>query len=84
TTAVFTAGCVLGVSGTEWVLLTGAAGSVWVCEMLNTCVEEILNLLHPGMHPKVKRIKDVAAGAVLLTCMCSVATAGIIFIPKIF
>jgi diacylglycerol kinase (ATP) len=83
TTSVFTAGWMLGVSATEYLLLTGATVSVWVAEMFNTCVEEILNLLHPGVHPKVKRVKDLSAGAVLFTCICSIVTACIIFLPKI-
>lgn len=83
TTTVFTAGCMLHVSRTEWLLLTGAIASVWVAEMFNTCVEEILNLVHPTHHPKVKRVKDLAAGAVLLTALCSAITAIIIFLPKL-
>jgi diacylglycerol kinase len=83
TTTVFTAGWVFGATTTEFILLAGAACSVWVSEMFNTCVEEILNLLHPNIHPKVKRIKDIAAGAVALTCACSVITALVIFLPKI-
>jgi diacylglycerol kinase (ATP) len=84
TMTVFTAGWLLGVSATEFLFLTGATISVWVAEMFNTCVEGILDLLHPGIHPKVKRIKDLSAGAVLFTCIGSTIIAFIIFLPKIF
>ena len=35
-------------------------------ELLNSSVEALVDLLHPGIHPEVKAIKDMLAGAVLL------------------
>lgn len=34
--------------------------------MLNTAIEEICNLIHPTYHHKIKKIKDISAGAVLM------------------
>lgn len=84
TIMVIVAGLLTRISGTEWMLLTGAIVGVWVAEMFNTCIEETLNLLHPAQHVKVKRIKDIAAGAVLLTAIGSTITGLIIFLPKLF
>lgn len=41
--------------------------AIVICfEMLNTAIEEICNLIHPTYHHKIKKIKDISAGAVLM------------------
>lgn len=84
TIIVLLTGLFCHLNGTEWILLSASIISVWVAEMFNTCIEEILNLLHPAQHTKVKRIKDIAAGAVLFTAVGSIITGLIIFLPKLF
>lgn len=49
-----------------WALLLLSSSLVLVAEMLNTVIEELMDFVHPAWHPLVKRIKDGAAGAVLL------------------
>ena len=68
----------------ERVLVTGSIAAVWITEMLNTCVEKIADTLVPHRDPRVKYIKDLAAGAVLLAALAALATAFFIFLPKIF
>ncbi len=46
--------------------------SVLSSEMLNTCVEAICDLVHPDKSEKIKNIKDIAAGAVLINVVMSV------------
>ena len=46
--------------------------SVLSSEMLNTCVEAICDLVHPDKSEKVRNIKDIAAGAVLINAIMSV------------
>ena len=46
--------------------------SVLSSEMLNTCVEAICDLVHPGKSEEIKNIKDIAAGAVLINVVMSV------------
>lgn len=36
-------------------------------ELINSQIERTLNLLHPAWHAEVKKIKDIAAAAVLVT-----------------
>lgn len=83
TFAVIVAALLLHLTNIEWILLTGAIAAVWAAEMFNTCIEEIMNFIHPAQHPKIKRIKDISAGAVLLTAMASAIAGAIIFLPKI-
>lgn len=84
TVLVIVAGACTKVSRTEWILLALSVCSVWAAEMFNSCMEEILNFLHPHRHEKVKHIKDMAAGAVLFTGTGSIITGLIIFLPKLF
>lgn len=46
--------------------------SVLSSEMLNTCVEAICDLAHPGKSEEIRNIKDIAAGAVLINVIMSV------------
>lgn len=58
----------------EWMMLVLAGGLVLVAEAFNTAFEIDINLTSPEYHPYARDIKDVAAGAVLISAI----TAGII------
>ena len=81
TFCVFIAGAVFGVSATEWCLLVLVITTVWVAEGVNTAFEFLCDVASPDFHPLVKKSKDVAAGAVLLSAMGAAAVGLIIFIP---
>jgi diacylglycerol kinase len=76
-------GIVLRVSAAEWLLMLFCIGLVVGMEMMNTAVEKLCNLVQEDIHPGIKTVKDVAAGAVLVAAGCSLITGLIIFIPKI-
>jgi diacylglycerol kinase (ATP) len=82
TLSVGIAAYVLHVSNTEAAALAIVTGGVWLTEMLNTCVERIMDFVHPEEHPKIKFIKDLAAGAVLVAAITAVVVGLLIFIPK--
>lgn len=69
------------VSAIEWSLLVFAIFFVWVTEALNTALELLCDLVSPEFHPLVKKSKDVAAGAVLLSAIAALIIGFIIFIP---
>jgi undecaprenol kinase len=48
-----------------WALVAVTVALVLALEMLNSAVEAVIDLLHPGIHPEIKVAKDVLAGAVL-------------------
>lgn len=79
-----TLGIVLKVSTVEWLFIVFSIGLVLVTEALNTAFEFDMDLTSPKMHPYAKYTKDVAAGAVLLASITSVAIGIVIFVPKIF
>jgi undecaprenol kinase len=44
---------------------------VLAMELVNSALEALVDRLHPEVHPEVKKIKDMAAGAVLMLSMAS-------------
>ena len=81
--AVIITGFVFHLSSLEWIVVIIMITLVLVAEMVNTSIESLCNLVQPEIHDQVRIIKDIAAGAVLVTSIGSVVTAAIIFIPKI-
>jgi diacylglycerol kinase len=83
TICVIIAGFVLRVSATEAAVLAIVTGVVWITELLNTCVERMMDFVYPEEHPQIKFIKDLAAGAVLVAAFTAVVAGLLIFIPKL-
>lgn len=81
TVLVVAAGFYYRLSGNQWIAILIVTGMVWITEMLNTVIEKIMDHLAPEYHPRVKWIKDVAAGAVLISALVAVVIGAIIFIP---
>jgi diacylglycerol kinase (ATP) len=74
---------VLGVTATEWCLLVFCIGMVWAAELFNTALEALVNLVSPVQHPLAGKVKDLAAGAVLVTAIMAVVVGLIIFGPHL-
>lgn len=69
----------LGVSRADWLILCLATCLVLMAEMINTAIEETLNLLHSKFHPSVGLIKDISAGMVLVSVMNAIILSFFIF-----
>lgn len=72
--AAIGAGITLRISLSDWRWLILSIVIVLAAEAGNTAIEQLCNLVHPARHPIVKRVKDVAAGSVLL---CAIGAAAI-------
>jgi diacylglycerol kinase len=77
-------GALLHISAQQWLAVLLCIGAVLSLEMVNSALEKLCDLVQPNLHPAIKIIKDVSAGAVLFFAIISVAVAAIIFLPKIF
>jgi len=77
-------GFIYELSTTEWCLIIFAIGMVFSTEIINTALEYVSDLVSPEKNLKVKRIKDLAAGGVLISAIMAAIIGLIIFIPKIF
>ncbi|MBI3397065.1 diacylglycerol kinase family protein [Candidatus Woesebacteria bacterium] len=76
-------GFILKISHTEWIILMFTIVFVLVLELINTALEEIVDIVSPKVQPKAKIAKDVAAGAVLITAIAAIIVGLVIFLPKI-
>ena len=77
------AGIYFGITSTDWMLLTLAAGLVLAAEAFNTAIEIDINLTSPEYHPYARDTKDVAAGAVLIAAITAAIIGVFIFGPYI-
>lgn len=73
----------LHISATEWIAVCFCIAFVVTMEMMNTAIEKLCDVVNTEPHPLIKKVKDIAAGAVLLSAGFSLITAAIIFLPKI-
>ncbi len=64
---------------TEWAILLLTIAFILCMELFNTCIEKIMDLVHPHYSEKVKIIKDIAAGAVVLACLFTIAIGSFLF-----
>ena len=74
----------LHISKTEWLGVCFVIGLVLSAEAFNTCIEKLADMVSPAADDRVKYIKDLAAGAVLMAAITAAITGLIIFVPKIF
>ncbi|RME75867.1 MAG: diacylglycerol kinase family protein [Chloroflexi bacterium] len=74
----------LKVGRLEWAVLILTMGLVISAEMLNTVAEAAMDFAAPEYHPQVKIIKDVAAGAVLVTALAAVGVGLLILGPPLW
>jgi diacylglycerol kinase len=76
-------GLLFQVNAIEWAILIFAIVIVLVSEALNTAIEFLCDLVSPDQHPLIKKSKDVAAGAVLISAFGAAIIGLIIFLPYI-
>lgn len=76
-------GFVLKLAVWEWVTCIILFALVIGAELLNTSIEEVVNLLSPEIRVYAKYAKDIAAGAVLVFAVASAVVGVIMFLPKI-
>jgi len=74
---------ILGISAREWLAVVLAISSVWSAEALNTAFESLCDAVSPDRDPRVRRAKDVAAGAVLVSATGAATVGLIVFAPRL-
>lgn len=73
----------LELNPTEWCILVIQIALVMAAEAFNTAIEKLCDLVSPGKHPVIGTVKDIAAGAVLITAIAAVISGLFLFLPKI-
>jgi len=82
-TLVIIFGILLKISTIEWLICLILFAMVIGSELMNSAIENTVDLAMPEKHDKAKLAKDAAAGAVLFIAIISAVIGLIIFIPKI-
>ncbi|MEM7735367.1 MAG: diacylglycerol kinase family protein [Deinococcota bacterium] len=57
---------------------------VLACELFNSALEAIIDMVMPTYHPLAKRAKDIAAGAVLLVSLGAIVVGLLVFVPPLW
>jgi diacylglycerol kinase (ATP) len=83
TVLVVALGLVCRLSAAEWCWIVLAVMAVWIAEALNTAFEFLTDVASPTFHPIAGKAKDVAAGAVLIAALGSVAIGLLVFGPHL-
>ena len=81
--AVINAGFWFEVSRADWLWLVLAIGMVMTAEGFNSAIEKLVDLKQPEQDPKAGKIKDLAAGSVLLAAITAAIIGGLVFWPYI-
>lgn len=74
---------VLGLSRVEWAILALTIAAVLSLEAVNSAIETVVDLVTLEDHPLAKRAKDLAAGAVWLMALVSIAIGALLFLPRL-
>ncbi|WP_069658004.1 diacylglycerol kinase family protein [Arcticibacter eurypsychrophilus] len=73
-----------GLTAVEWLFVLLAITLVLITEMINTCIERIMNYISKDYDTDIKMIKDLSAGAVLVAAAFACSVACVILLPKIW
>ena len=71
------------ISYTEWLVCLVFIGLVISLEMVNTAIEETVDLITKEYSELAKHAKDVSAGAVLFSAIVAFIVGCVIFLPKV-
>ncbi len=80
---VLTLGIFFGISSMEWVVIFLISALVMGLEAINTAIEQLCDLYSTEVNERIKKIKDLAAGAVLIAAVFAVCIAVVVFLPYV-
>jgi len=76
-------GYFFNISSTEWLILILISSMVLTLEIINTALEEVVNLVTEEYRKTAKHAKETAGGSILTASFFAIVVGLIIFIPKI-
>ena len=68
----------------EWLWISLAIAGVWVAELINTAIEKLTDLVSLEINPIAKKVKDYAAGAVLVMAIWAIFVFCLISLPHLW
>jgi diacylglycerol kinase len=76
-------GIVFHIAPWEWCAVILSCGLVWMAELVNTAIEWLADRVSTEREEAIRKVKDVAAGAVLMASIAAAAVGVVIFLPKL-
>lgn len=76
-------GFLLDIGRLQWISILVVIALVWVAEMINEALETLCDKLHPEKDEAIRKVKDIAAGAVLVCTILAVVVGILVFLPAI-
>jgi undecaprenol kinase len=80
---VLVAGFIVELNRFEWLWLLMASTIVMALEAMNTSIELLADVYTLEFNQKIKQVKDIAAGAVLIASIFAVIVGALIFLPHL-
>jgi diacylglycerol kinase (ATP) len=80
---VLIAGLAIGISKLELIALLLAIAFVFITEMINSALEQAVDVATTSFDPLAKLVKDIAAGAVLIATVNAIAIGYLVFSGEI-
>jgi len=80
---VILCGIILNFTRVELAILFFVVTLVLSAELFNTAIEKLLDVVNDNFDPRIKFVKDVSAGAVLIAVISSVVIGYLIFYPHL-
>ena len=77
------AGGLLKLDTIEWIVLLLTIFLVIILELINTVLENLVNIVSPNFNEYAKKAKDISAAAVLVSAILSVVVGVVLFGPKL-
>jgi diacylglycerol kinase len=76
-------GFYVGLTVQEWLWIFGSSAAVISMEAINTSIELLADVYTLEYNEKIKQVKDIAAGAVLLVSLFAVVVGILVFLPHL-
>ena len=80
---VLIGGFIVELNRFEWLWLMIASAIVLVLEAMNTSIELLADVYTQEFNLKIKQVKDIAAGAVLIASIFAAIVGFVIFLPHL-
>jgi len=78
---VIASGIFFRISLSSWVTIIFVSALVLVSECINTSIEKLADAINPEPDERIRKAKDIAAAAVLISAIAAVITGLLIFAP---
>jgi len=76
-------GATLKIAPWQWAILAMAIFGVFIAEIFNSAIERLSDVVSPGHHEEIRKVKDYCAAAVLMASILAVIAGLIIFLPEL-